>query len=127
MTVRLEDGERLRGDVLIGADGVHSRIREALFGGAHATFTGFMAWRAVVPMHHLPARLRQQYGLTWIGPHGHIVTYPLRRGELLNFVTAIERDDWLVESWSEAGTGRMPPRFSLWHRMAGDRRRDRCP
>jgi salicylate hydroxylase len=104
VTLVLENGERIRGDVLIGADGVHSRIRETLFGGAHATFTGFMAWRAVVPMERLPARLRQQYGMTWIGPYGHVVTYPLRRGELLNFVTAIERDDWLIESWSEAGT-----------------------
>src|SRR6185437_8648657 len=34
----------------------------------------------------------------------HVVTYPLRRGELLNFVGAVERDDWRVESWTEAGT-----------------------
>ena len=116
VTLLLEDGERIHGDVLIGADGVHSRIRESLFGGAHATFTGFMAWRGVVPMDRLPARLRQQYGMTWIGPHGHIVTYPLRRGELLNFVTAIERDDWLIESWSEAGTVEECRRdFALWH------------
>jgi hypothetical protein len=54
--------------------------------------------------------------MTWIGPHGHIVTYPLRRGELLNFVTAIERDDWLIESWSEAGTVDECRRdFALWH------------
>ena len=116
VTLLLEDGERVHGDALIGADGVHSRIREALFGGAHATFTGFMAWRGVVPMDRLPARLRQQYGMTWIGPHGHVVTYPLRRGELLNFVTAIERDDWLIESWSEAGTVEECRRdFALWH------------
>ena len=116
VTLLLEDGERVRGDVLIGADGVHSRIREALFGGTRATFTGFMAWRGVVPMHRLPARLRQQYGMTWIGPHGHVVTYPLRRGELLNFVTAIERDDWLIESWSEAGTVEECRRdLALWH------------
>jgi salicylate hydroxylase len=116
VTLLLEDGERVRGDVLIGADGVHSRIREALFGGTRATFTGFMAWRGVVPMHRLPARLRQQYGMTWVGPHGHVVTYPLRRGELLNFVTAIERDDWLIESWSEAGTVEECRRdLALWH------------
>ena len=111
-------GERRahHGDALIGADGVHSRIRETLFGGGRATFTGFMAWRGVVPMQRLPARLRQQCGMTWIGPHGHVVTYPLRRGELLNFVTAIERDDWRVESWSEAGTVEECRRdLALWH------------
>jgi salicylate hydroxylase len=51
--------------------GVNSQIRETLFGGARATFTGFMAWRAVVPMDRLPARLRQRHGMAWIGPHGH--------------------------------------------------------
>ena len=75
-----------------------------------------MAWRGVVPMDRLPARLRQQHGMTWIGPHGHVVTYPLRRGELLNFVTAIERDDWLIESWSEAGTVEECRRdLARWH------------
>jgi salicylate hydroxylase len=116
VTLMLEGGARVRGDALIGADGVHSQIRETLFGGARATFTGFMAWRAVVPMERLPARLRQRHGMTWIGPHGHVVTYPLRRGELLNFVTAIERDDWLIESWSEAGTVAECRRdFARWH------------
>jgi salicylate hydroxylase len=116
VALALESGDRVHGDALIGADGVHSVIRERLFGGARATFTGFMAWRGVVPMDRLPARLRQQYGMTWIGPHGHVVTYPLRRGELLNFVTAIERDDWLIESWSAAGTVQeCRSDFALWH------------
>ncbi len=89
---------------------------DQLFGDGYAAFTGFMAWRGVVPMERLPPRLRQRYGMTWIGPHGHVVTYPLRRGELLNFVTAIERDDWLIESWSEAGTVEECRRdFAAWH------------
>jgi 2-polyprenyl-6-methoxyphenol hydroxylase-like FAD-dependent oxidoreductase len=116
VTLLLEGGQEQHGDVLIGADGVHSRVRQALFGAGRATFTGFMAWRGVVPMERLPSRLRQKYGNTWIGPHGHVVTYPLRRGELLNFVTAIERDDWLIESWSEAGTVEECRRdFAPWH------------
>jgi salicylate hydroxylase len=116
VTLMLENGEKVHGDALIGADGVHSNTRARLFGDGQATFTGFMAWRGVVPTDRLPARLRQQYGMTWIGPHGHVVTYPLRRGELLNFVTAIERDDWLIESWSEAGTVEECRRdLALWH------------
>jgi len=104
VTLLLGNGEQVRGEVLIGADGVHSAIRTTLFGGASAVFTGFMAWRGVVPMERLPEHIRLKYGITWIGPYGHAVTYPLRRGELLNFVTAIERDDWRIESWSAAGT-----------------------
>jgi salicylate hydroxylase len=116
VTLLLENGERIHGDALIGADGVHSVVRQRLFGDGQATFTGFMAWRGVVSMRRLPVRLRQQYGMTWIGPHGHVVTYPLRRGELLNFVTAIERDDWLTESWSEAGTVEECRRdLAAWH------------
>ena len=116
VTLYLENGQQAHGDALIGADGVHSNIRAQLFGDGHAEFTGFMAWRGVVPMERLPPRLRQQFGMTWIGPHGHVVTYPLRRGELLNFVTAIERDDWRVESWSEAGTvGECRRDLAAWH------------
>jgi salicylate hydroxylase len=116
VTLLLGDGRRVRGDVLIGADGVHSQVRRTLFGEGRATFTGFMAWRGVVPMERLPERLRRPFGTNWIGPHGHVVTYPLRRGELLNFVTAIERDDWRVESWSERGTVAECQRdFARWH------------
>jgi salicylate hydroxylase len=103
-TLLLDGGGRVRGDAVIGADGVHSQIRHALFGGAKASFTGIMVWRGVVPMQRLPEHVRQTHGTNWVGPHGHVVTYPLRRGELLNMVGAIERDDWRVESWSEPGT-----------------------
>ncbi|HUB46048.1 MAG TPA: FAD-dependent monooxygenase, partial [Acetobacteraceae bacterium] len=52
----------------------------------------------------------------WVGHGGHVVTYPLRRGELLNFVGAVERDDWLVESWTEAGTREECARdLGRWH------------
>jgi salicylate hydroxylase len=115
VTLLLESGEQLRGDVLIGADGVHSRTRETLF-SARATFTGFIAWRGVVPMERLPARLRQENFTGWMGPTGLVVTYPMRGGELLNFVGDIERSDWVNESWSEAGTIAECQRdFDLWH------------
>jgi len=76
VTLLLENGESIHGDLLIGADGVHSRIRRVLFGEGRATFTGFMAWRAVVPMERLPPRLRQEGFVGWFGPRGQIVTYP---------------------------------------------------
>jgi salicylate hydroxylase len=104
VSLLLDNGERIRGHVLVGADGVHSRIRRELFGEGRATFTGFMAWRAVVPMERVPARLRQQVFTIWIGPSKQIVTYPMRQGTLLNLAGTVRRDDWLIESWSEAGT-----------------------
>jgi salicylate hydroxylase len=104
VTVLCEDGTRIHGDALIGADGVHSRIRNALFGEMPARFTGLLAWRGLIPMERLPERLRRPVGTNWVGPGGHVVHYPLRGGALMNFVGTAERDDWRVESWTERGT-----------------------
>lgn len=104
------------GDVLIGADGVHSTIRQELFGASRPTFTGCVAWRGLVPASQLPAHLLRPVGTNWVGPGGHIVHYLLRRGELFNFVAVVERDDWLVESWIERGSAQECMRdFAGWH------------
>jgi salicylate hydroxylase len=104
VNVTCDDGARFTGGALIGADGVHSRIRNALFGEMPARFTGLLAWRGLVPMDKLPERLRRLVGTNWVGPGGHVVHYPLRGGALMNFVGTAERDDWQVESWTERGT-----------------------
>jgi len=91
-------------DVVIGADGVHSRMRELLFGSGPATFTGIVAWRGVIPVAALPERLTRPIGVNWVGPGGHVIHYPIRRGELINFTSVIERRDWTTESWSTPGT-----------------------
>ena len=103
VTLLLEHG-RVRGEVLIGADGVHSNIRQGLFGADQPEFTGLMAWRGVISMEKLPEHLRRPVGTNWVGPGGHIVHYPLRAGQLMNFVGVRERGDWQVESWSVRGT-----------------------
>jgi salicylate hydroxylase len=115
-TIRLANGQTASGDVLIGADGVHSRVRQQMFGDGRAEFTGIMAWRGLVPMERLPEHQRQLMGNNWLGVGGHVVTYPLRRGELLNFVAVVERDDWQVESWTVPGTTEECMRdLARWH------------
>ena len=119
VTLHLASGAHATGDLLIGADGVHSRIRQQMFGpgsghgesrhegsghGGAARFTGIMAWRGLVPMQRLPPHQRRLVGANWMGVGGHVVTYPLRRGELLNFVGVVERDDWREESWNQPGS-----------------------
>ena len=103
VTLQFEDRE-VQGDALIGADGVHSRIRQALFGPDQPAFTGNIAWRGIAPMEKLPPRMARVVGTNWIGPGGHIVHYPLRGGTLMNFVGIRERSDWQTESWSTKGT-----------------------
>lgn len=100
----LESGETVHGDVLVGADGLHSRIRQQLVGAHKAEFTGGVCWRGIIPMDRLPAHLAKPVGVNWVGPRGHIIHYPVRRGELMNFVGHVERNDWQVESWTERGT-----------------------
>ena len=114
--LQLEDGESVGGDALIGADGVHSRIRQGLFGADQPQFTGVIAWRGIVPMQALPPHMARRVGTNWIGPGGHVVHYPLRSGRLMNFVGALERSDWQVESWSARGTNAELARdFEGWH------------
>jgi salicylate hydroxylase len=93
VTLRFADGRTARAGVVVGADGVHSRVREALFGPGEPAFTGIVAWRGVVPADRLPPHLLRPVATNWIGPGGHVVHYPLRRGALMNVVGAIERDD----------------------------------
>jgi salicylate hydroxylase len=118
VTLRTDKGE-LEGDALIGADGVHSTIRQALFGADKPTFTGNIAWRGIAPMEKLPPRMARMVGTNWIGPGGHIVHYPLRGGTLMNFVGMRERSDWRIESWSTKGTiDEVLADFHGWHEDA---------
>ncbi len=113
--LRTENGE-LRGDALIGADGVHSTVRQALYGADRPQFTGIIAWRGIVPMARLPQHMARRIGSNWVGPGGHVVHYPLRAGSLMNFVGALERGDWRIESWSARGTpGELAADFRGWH------------
>ncbi|CAH2893979.1 MAG: Uncharacterized oxidoreductase [uncultured Paraburkholderia sp.] len=102
--VQAVNGETCEGDLLIGADGVHSRVRHALFGPDEPVFSGVMAWRGVIDASRLPEHLRSPYGANWVGPGAHVIHYPLRGNGLINFVGAIEKSGWQVESWSERGT-----------------------
>lgn len=102
--VTTEDGRTFRGDLIVGADGVHSAIRTQHFEDDRPTFSGCMAWRGVIPTAQLPEHLRRNVGVNWVGPGGHVINYTLRRGELMNFVGILERDDWQVESWTTQGT-----------------------
>jgi salicylate hydroxylase len=116
VVLELEGGSSEEGDVVVGADGVHSRLRAHMFGAAEPEFTGLMAWRGVVPLERLPADLRRPVGTNWHGPGSHVVTYPLRRGRLLNFVGVVERDDWRSDSWTEQGTKEeCGADFAGWH------------
>jgi salicylate hydroxylase len=110
------DGGTTTGRIVVGADGIHSTVRRTLFGDSRPSFTGYVAWRGIVPAERLPPELTRRVMTTWVGPGGHIVHYLLRRGELFNFVAVVERSDWTTESWIEAGSPEQcAADFAGWH------------
>ena len=116
VALELDGGGTVSGDCLIGADGVHSRVRQILFGRDQPQFTGIVVWRGIVPMEDLPGHMRRMVGSNWVGPGAHVVHYPLRAGKVMNFVGALERSDWQVESWSARGTTEeLAADFKGWH------------
>jgi salicylate hydroxylase len=104
VTLDLKDGRQIEGDILVGADGIHSAIRQALFGADAPKYTGIMAWRGLALTKELPEHLSRRKHTQWLGPSGHVTCYPVRRGELLNMVGEIERSDWQSESWVQPGS-----------------------
>lgn len=67
VTARFEEGEPVRGDVLVGADGIRSVLREQLFPGVRLRFSGLTCYRGVVEM-ELPAGLARSCWEVWGGP-----------------------------------------------------------
>lgn len=113
--VRTTAGEAT-GELLVGADGIHSTVRAALFGAESPTFTGNVAWRALVPAERLPKGLIRPAATAWWGPGRHFVHYFVRRGELVNCVCVVEKPGWEVESWTERGEHtELKADFSGWH------------
>lgn len=109
-------GETDNADMLVGADGIHSVIRAALWGNEQPRFTGNVAWRALVPAGRLPEGLIRPVTTVWWGPRKHFVHYYISRGELVNCVCVVEKSGWEVESWSERGDhGELTSDFAGWH------------
>ncbi|VCU71798.1 3-hydroxybenzoate 6-hydroxylase 1 [Pigmentiphaga humi] len=114
--VETADGRSFEGDILVGADGMHSQMRSLLFGADSPRFSGLLAWRGVIDASRLPAQLREPHGVNWVGPGAHVVHYPLHGYRQINFVGVVERSDWLVESWTERGsTEDLLNDFKGWH------------
>jgi len=94
--VHLSNGSRIEADLVVGADGLHSKLRPALNGEDKPFFTGQVAWRAVVPNHVG----RGAEAWLHMAPGRHLVSYPLRDFSALNIVAVQERQDWAEEGWA---------------------------
>lgn len=87
---RLQDGRTLDVDVLVGADGLWSVVRQGLLHDGPPRVTGHVAYRAMVRQGDLPQTLRSQHISVWLGPDLHVVVYPVCAGEWLNVVGIVQ-------------------------------------
>jgi salicylate hydroxylase len=102
LRVGLDTGEIVAGDLLVGADGIRSKVRRLMFGQDAPRFTGAVAWRAVAPVEAYPDL--PVGAVVWAGAGRHAVTYRVRRGALINFVGVVEEEGWEKEGWDEVGS-----------------------
>jgi salicylate hydroxylase len=113
---RFADGCEIESDIVVGADGIHSAVRASLFGPEAPRFTGCMCYRGLIPAADVPASINMKDMLLWMGPHGHIVHYPVKSGDLLNVVAHYDSDAWTEESWTrKCDQSELIAKYGSWH------------
>jgi len=114
--LRFANGARAEAGLLVGADGIHSTVRAALFGLERPRFTGCVAYRGLVPAERLGHLGLEIAANSWLGPGAHFVHYFVAGGRLVNFVAIIERESWTRESWTDRGeVADALAAFAGWH------------
>jgi salicylate hydroxylase len=98
------DGTQVEAEIVIGADGVRSVIRRALYGDDNPTYSGQMVWRALLNGSDVPEEVLEPTGhIQWVGPGCHLLAYYIRGRKLVNIVTQEDTDKWVEEGWSTRG------------------------
>jgi salicylate hydroxylase len=110
------NGAQARADLIVGADGIHSRTRALLFGPDKPRFTGCVAWRGLVPAERIAHLDIEVASHLWMGPGGHCVHYWVSAQRLMNVVCIVEHGEWTRESWTDKGdVADVLARYEGWH------------
>lgn len=105
VTLVAQDGRVETGDLLIGADGIHSVVRTALFGPETPEFTGLVSYRGTFPRDRAPDLPNLDAFTKWWGPDAsrQIVVFPLSAGREIFVFATTPQPDWTEESWTTDG------------------------
>lgn len=115
VTVVTGQGERIRADAAVAADGIRSRIREQLCGEDNPTFSNTVVYRGVVPRADVAHLHPERLNLYWLGPYRHGVAYWIAGGSLLAVNCAVQDAEWSRESWTlEAPPEEAARAFAGW-------------
>lgn len=116
VTAHFANGASVRGDILIGADGVRSTVRAALFGAENPRFTGQVAYRCLIPTERVEQYLGGRWTSVYIGPRRTFVRYAIRGRTLINCAAFVKTDSWQEEGWSIPATPEeLEEHFHDWH------------
>jgi salicylate hydroxylase len=116
IVARFENGATIEADLLIGADGIHSKVRALTFGPEKPRFTGCVAWRGLVPAERIAHLNIEVASHNWMGPEAHCVHYWVSAQRLMNVVCVVEHGSWTNESWTDKGdVADVLARYEGWH------------
>src|SRR5258708_3459312 len=101
--VRLQTGETLKADVLVGCDGIHSVVRQHLRGQEEKHFANILMWRSLIPADRLEGLGLPERGNYWFGPGRTLITYWVRPKNLYSILASVPADEVQRESWTESG------------------------
>jgi salicylate hydroxylase len=116
--VSFANGERVAADVVVAADGIHSTLQRYVVAPSAPLPSGSMAYRGVIPV----ARVSWPAGAmrNWLGAGKHFLVYPVRAGQLLNYVGFVPTDEQMKESWSAPGDpAALAREFAGWDPLVG--------
>lgn len=105
VVMHFRDGTSATADAVIGADGIHSHVRDHLLGKDNGmlTFSGSVAYRCLVPMDHAVEKLGAEFAnnsYMICGPGKAVISYPIDHGEILNIaVMDFEAEHWDMAKW----------------------------
>jgi len=101
--VTLQNGEKVRGDVLVGCDGIHSAVRRHLRGEEEKHFANILMWRSLIPAERLEGLSLEERGNYWFGPGRTLITYWVRPKNLYSILASVPAHEVQRESWTESG------------------------
>jgi salicylate hydroxylase len=100
--VKFADGSVAEADVVVAADGIHSELRPHVFPPSRPVFHGTISYRGLIPRERLPDWPIDRWQM-WAGPKKHFLVFPVRHGEMVNYVGFVPADEEMKESWSAPG------------------------
>ncbi len=103
VVVTLDGGHQIEADIVVGADGIHSRVREDVLGPTDPEFSGVLGWRAMLTKEQVEDLGIDHSCDCWLGPGRSVVTYWLRGGELFNVIGFVPAAEVHRESWVDMG------------------------